>query len=73
MTKILTLDTAKAYATEKALATGLARMGLADHPCRRIICRTPDGKWTAVFLVTEHLNANGGYIGFAARHGFLSV
>ncbi len=70
---IITLENAKGYKTEKTLETALKRMGLDEYGCRYIVCRKPDGDWTAVFLVTEYLNKHGGYVGFAAQKGFTSV
>lgn len=69
----ITLDNAKGYKTEANLRAALKRTGLEDHPARRMICRKPDGTWTAVFLATEYLNREGGYAGFAAEKGFMSV
>ena len=69
----ITLETAKGYASEANLTRALERTGLAGYGCRYIVCRKPDGAWTAIFLVTEYLNRHGGYIGFAAQHGFTSV
>ncbi len=69
----ITLENAKGYATEANLNKALERTGLKEYGCRYLVCRKPDGSWTAVFLVTEWLNKNGGYIGFASQHGFMSV
>ena len=81
MNHIITLETCKGYATEANLDRAIARAGLDNFrqgfevPCRFIKCRKPDGKWTAIFLVTEFFNRNktGGYVGFASDHGFMSV
>lgn len=80
---VITLDAAKSYATEANLHKGLARLGLdaytstdgkgREHTCRYVVCRTPDGRWTAVFLVGELVMHCGGYVGFASQHGFMSV
>ena len=80
-THVLRLDNCKSYATETNLHLALSRLGLAKYgyegeiPCRYIVANTPDGRWTAVFLVSEYLRANntGGYVGFASQHGFLST
>jgi len=79
--EIITLETAKSYASEKNLIAGLERLGLSsfadegETPCRYIIARTPEGRWTAIFLVTEYFRRNntGGYAGFASQHGFISI
>lgn len=78
---VITLENAKSYATEANLRKGLVKLGLDEltmgeqHACRYIIARTPDGRWTAIFLVSEFFNVNktGGYVGFASQHGFMSV
>lgn len=79
---VITLETCKSYATEANLDKGLERLMLDDYrdsdtqvPCRYIKARTPEGRWTAIFLVTEYFNRNktGGYVGFASYHGFMSV
>lgn len=69
----ITLENAKGYKTEANLTRALERTGLSDYDCRHIICRKPDGSWTAVFLVTEFLNKRGGYAGFASQYGFMSI
>lgn len=70
----------RGYTTEKALLKGLRRFKLipeegkeGPNDVRYIVCRKPDGNWTAVFLVSEWLNKNGGYAGFASERGFISV
>lgn len=78
---IITLDNAKAYASEANLQKALVRLNLHSYgslgetPCRYIVARTPDGRWTAIFLATEYFRNNdtGGYVGFASQHGFMSV
>jgi hypothetical protein len=76
------LDDCKSYATEANLEKALSNLGLDDWresdtqmPCRYIKCRNAEGRWTAVFLVQEYFNVNktGGYVGFAAQHGFMSI
>ena len=67
----ITLENCRGYASEANLYKGIERFGLTD--IRRVICRKPDGKWTAVFLVSEWLNLNGGYAGIAGQYGFMSV
>ena len=71
---LISLENAKTYKTITNLQKALARLGLDNYEgCRYLICRTDDGGWTAVFLVTEYLNKKGGYAGFASQHGFVSV
>lgn len=72
-TNELTLETVTSYASEANLRRALARTGLDTHGCRYMVVRTPEGRWTAIFMATEWLRANGGYVGFAAQHGFMSV
>lgn len=68
------LENCKSYATEANLVKGLERLGLNDYDnCRYIVARTGEGKWTAIFMVTEWARTRGGYIAFAAQHGFMSV
>lgn len=74
MTNAITLENARGYATEANLVKALDRLGLSDWDgCRYVISRMPDGKWTAIFLVTEWANKRGGYVAFASQHGFVSV
>ena len=80
-TNMISIDDCKSYASEDNLHKALKRLGLdaygceGEVPCRYIVCRTAAGRWTAVFLVSEHfaVNKTGGYIGFASEHGFMSV
>lgn len=72
MNRRITIENAKSYSTEANLDKALARLHLTDV-CRYVVCRTPDGRWTAVFLVTEWAAKEGGYVGFASQHGFMSV
>jgi len=74
MTKVITLENAKGYKTAKNLQKALERTGLANiDGCRCIVCNKEDGTFTAIFLVSEYMNKNGGYAGFAAEAGFVSV
>jgi hypothetical protein len=68
----ISLDNTRSYATEKALRTGLEHFKL-DH-YRKVICRRPDGRWTAIFSFA-HAQADFGesYVGFAAQHGFQTL
>lgn len=80
---IITLENAKSYASEKTLNKAIESRGLdkvheswgVEAPCRYIIARTPEGRWTAIFLVQEFFRTNntGGYVGFASQHGFMSI
>ena len=80
---VISIADCKSYASEANLDRALDKLGLAQYVsqdakgrlvvCRYIKCRTPDGRWTAVFLVSEMMNLCGGYVGFAAQHGFMSV
>lgn len=80
---ILTLESCKSYKTEANLDRALVRIGLdcftmgeeKYSPMRYIKCRTPDGGWTAIFMVSEffRINNTGGYVGLASEHGFMSV
>ena len=79
----ITLNEVRSYKTEANLDKALDKLGLKDFrdgeksfvPMRYIKTKTPDNRWTAVFLVSEFFNRNntGGYVGFAAEHGFMSV
>lgn len=77
----ISIHEAKSYATEENLDRGLNRLGLNDYTmgcekaCRYIKVCNRHGRWTAIFLVSEFMNVNktGGYVGFAAQHGFMSV
>jgi hypothetical protein len=73
MSHTISLQDCKGYSSEANLHRALKRLHLDEHPCRRIICRKPDGNWTAIFMVSEYLNQHGGYVGFASQHGFMSV
>lgn len=81
MTNVLELDHCKSYATEANLDKALAKLGLDRYgeeneiPCRYMKVRNAEGRWTAIFLVTEYFSRNqtGGYVGFASQHGFMSV
>ena len=77
-TNVITLTDCTSYATEANLDRGLSKRGLDKYgevPCRYIKCLTPEGRWTAIFLVGEYFRVNktGGYVMFAAAHGFMSV
>lgn len=67
------ISVAKSYASEANLDKALARTGLDSVGCRYMKVRNAEGRWTAIFLVSEYARHNGGYIGFAAQHGFMSV
>lgn len=81
MNNVITLDNCKSYTSEKNLDKALARVGLDNYgedgevPCRYIKSRNAEGRWTAIFLVSEYFSRNktGGYVGFAGQHGYMSV
>lgn len=74
MARNIDINDCKAYATESNLDKALVRTGLANiDGLRYMKVRNAEGKWTAIFLVSEWINANGGYVGFASQHGFMSV
>jgi hypothetical protein len=82
MTNVITVDNARSYSTEANLDKGLAKFGLNEArfdpnhtPCRYIKVKNAEGRWTAIFLVSEYFNVNktGGYLGFAADRGFQCV
>lgn len=72
MPRIITIDTAKGYASEANLMKALDQRGLADWELARsiIVARKPDGKWTAIFCLDY---SKGGYIAFASQYGFMTV
>jgi hypothetical protein len=80
---VITLNDCKSYASEANLDKALEKFGLKDFDMgeenyvkmRYIKCLTPQGRWTAVFLVSEffRINKTGGYVGIASHHGFMSV
>lgn len=66
-------ESTKTYATRKNLMKALERCGLLGE-CIRFIVVNEDGRWTAIFLVTEWMNQYGqSDATVAARHGFLSI
>jgi hypothetical protein len=78
---VIELIEVKSYASKANLLKALERLGLDKYgaddevPCRYIVARTDNGRWTAVFCFTDYFNVNktGGYVGFAAQHGFMSI
>jgi len=80
-TNTLSIEDCKSYATEANLDAALKRLGLdnatfgEEVPCRYMKVCNAEGRWTAIFLVSEFFNVNktGGYVGFASQHGFMSV
>ena len=51
----------RTYGTEANLMKELKKRGYDDPDMPRyIVTRTPEGRWTAIFLVTEWLRKNGG-------------
>jgi len=81
MTNVITLENCKSYATEANLDRGLTSYGLDNYhggeqfTLRYIKCRNAEGRWTAVFMVSEYFNVNktGGYLGLASQFGFMSI
>lgn len=71
MNKIFQLDECKSYATEAALMKKLEKAHLLDK--MPVICRNREGRWTAVFGLDNAMKGQGGYLGFAAQHGFLTI
>ena len=72
MKTTITLENCKTYASEANLMKAIERLELDE--IRHIVCRAPDGRWTAIFLVTEWINLRKGcYLGVASQHGFMSV
>lgn len=72
MTRKITLENAKGYATEANLVKAIEKAGLDTWDGARsyVICRKPDGKWTAIFVIDMN---KGGYIGYPADKGFFAV
>lgn len=80
MKNVITLDNVRSYKSEENLKARLAELGLDKYraskdqaPMRYIVTKTAEDRWTAVFLVSEHFKDGGGYMGVAARHGFMSI
>lgn len=82
MTNAISIEACKSYATEANLDAALARLGLDAYttepgqmPCRYTKCRNAEGRWTAIFYVSQFFAANrtGGYVCFASQHGFMSI
>lgn len=81
MTNALSIEAGKSYATEANLDKALAKLGLDNYgcegemPCRYMKVRNAEGRWTAIFMVQEYFrnNKTGGYVMFAAQHGFMSI
>lgn len=64
-------DDVKSYKTKENLVKAIERYNL--NRIRHVICKTENDRWTAVFLVSEYVNREGGYVGIASQHGFMSV
>jgi hypothetical protein len=58
----------RSYATRINLDNSLAKLGLLQY--QPLICRTPEGKWTAVFGYALSRHPNPASI---ARHGFMVI
>lgn len=66
------LDGCRSYATEANLMKALEKFGFAED--RPLICRTRDGRWTAVFgMHLSGLAREGGYIGVYSSQGFMTI
>lgn len=61
----------KSYATEATLIAKLANWGLGDHPGVMIV-RTPEGRWTALFL-KSFLDAQNTNLHYVMKCGFRIV
>ena len=72
MSRLITLENAKSYASEKNLMAALEKTGLRDWDCARsiVVARTAEGRWTAIFVLDM---SKGGYIAAASALGFITV
>jgi hypothetical protein len=61
----------RSYQTAAGLDAGIERHGLGH--IRHIVVKTYDNRWTAIFMLTELLNREGGDATVCARRGFMSV
>lgn len=82
MKHVISIEEARSYSTEANLDKALTRLGLDDYTvevkgwvyrCRYMKVRNSEGRWTAIFLVSEFMKHSGGYIGFASQYGFMSI
>lgn len=73
MRKIITIESAKSYATEKNLLKVVNQL-LEDNSYyagdRAYIVRTPEGRWTAIFQMDM---SKGGYVCRYSSQDFYSV
>lgn len=68
----LDLTEARAYATQDNLRKALAKYNLDKY--QHVECRTPEGKWTAVFTFAHANRVHGEcYVCFASQFGFMTV
>lgn len=67
----ITLETAKGYKSEANLIKALEKRGLNTY--KHVVCRKPDGDWTAVFMSQDAIRQGQCYMGFAAQFGFFTV
>lgn len=71
----------RSYKTEANLDAAIEKVGLANvvhengGALRYMKVRNAEGRWTAIFLVSEYfrINKSGGYIGMASQFGFMSI
>lgn len=70
MNRILTLDNCKSYATEANLQKAMDKVGFVNEGDRAIICRTSEGRWTAIYQWDMR---QGGYVAYYAQHGFMTI
>lgn len=79
---IITLENCRSYSTQANLEKALDnwrfnsyRADINKSPCRYVICKTPDDRWTAIFLLSEHfrINKTGGYLGVFSDRGFMTI
>lgn len=58
----------RSYATEENLMAALEKFGFTGH--RMVICKTVEGRWTAVFPVS---NIQDGNLMRYAHQGFMTI
>lgn len=71
MQKQIRLEKVRSYKTLAALEKGVEKFGLSGY--RYIVVKTEEGRYTGVFLVSEVLRKEGGYVGHTSQAGFMSV
>ena len=81
MSNIINIDTSRSYKTEAGLHRAIEKHGLdnlvgsKNYPLRYIVCQNSQSRWTAIFLLGDWFRSNdeGGYAGFIAEKGFMSI